>query len=593
MTTAAGDLNRTKMTATQAVMRNPTLTETDKRKHIQTIQQLARDAGLDDETKIVRMEEVAKAAASGVAGVGAGGVSKAGGDGSNETDASSDTGSSTGSSSDEDPSSVSISAADVNKAKMKATQDIMRNTALNQAEKPGLIRKVQAVAADGSLSNSVKLRRMQNLADGKDEEPQGDDTPNTSDGGGDTDDDGGGDVSDAEVAKAKMKATQDIMRHTTLNQAEKPQLIRRVQAIASDSSLSNAAKVKQMQQLAEGKDAATSSSTSSSPPSSSSSPPKEVSDADVNKAKMEATQKIMRDTTLNQAEKPRMIREVQAICSDGSLDNGAKLDKIQGILDDKGTGGAASSSSSSSPAKADEDAKKSAAPDVGEEKVGEDSDDDDDDDDEPVEDVDLTAFKSEVIQGLIKNKNIPGEEKQAKIRAAHAVVLNRTYDDFEKIRRLRKIKKGKDHVEPIGESVFAPLPEAGAAAAAPEEAPAPTAGHGTADERLRAKMSGGAGGGGAQAGVTTNSTANDRLRAKMQGGAAAAGGGAPGVSVGSTANDRLRGKLVIHLPYQDSFFAPYAFSCAISHRFCFRFSISAQPKCKVVEPPPLLLPHLE
>lgn len=528
MTTAA-DLNRTKMTATQAVMRNATLSESDKRQHIQTIQKLARDAGLDDAIKIARMEEVAGAAASG----GAGGISKAGGGGgdNHETDASSDTGS-TGSSSDDDASS--ISSADVGKAKMKATQDIMRNTTLNQAEKPGLIRRVQAVAADDSLSNSVKVRRMQNLAEGKDEE-EGDNT-NTSDEGSDAD---GSDVSDADVAKAKMKATQDIMRNTALNQAEKPQLIRKVQAVASDSALSNGAKVQQMEQLAEGKDdAASASSPSSSQPSS---PPKDVSDADVNKAKMEATQKIMRDTALNQAEKPKMIREVQAICSDGSLDNGTKVDRVQDILDK--AGGAASSPPSSSAADDSDVAKKSAAPDVGEEKEAE----DDDDDDEPVEDVDLTAFKSEVIQGLIKNRSIPGEEKQAKIRAAHAVVLNRTYDDFEKIRRLRKIQKGKDVVEPIGESVFAPLPEAGAMAAAPEEAPAPTAGHGTADERLRAKMSGGAGGG-AQAGVSTNSTANDRLRAKMQGGAAAgggAGGAAPGVSVGSTANDRLRGKFSI------------------------------------------------
>ena len=239
-----------------------------------------------------------------------------------------------------------------------------------------------------------------------------------------------------------------------------------------------------------------------------------------------------------------MIRDVQAICSDGSLDNSTKVDRIQEILNK--AGGAASSPSSSGAVDLSDVVKKSAAPVVGEEKEAED-DDDDDDDAEPVENVDLTAFKSEVIQGLIKNKSIPGEEKQAKIRAAHAVVLNRTYDDFEKIRRLRKIQKGKDVVEPIGESVFAPLPEAGAMTAAPEEAPAPTAGHGTADERLRAKMSGGAGGG-AQAGVSTNSTANDRLRAKMQGGAAAGaaagGGAAPGVSVGSTANDRLRGKFV-------------------------------------------------
>ena len=453
MATAA-DLNRTKMTATQAVMRNATLSESDKRQHIQTIQKLARDAGLDDATKIARMEEVAGAAASG----GAGGISKDGGGGgdNHETDASSDTGS-TGSSSDADASSISS----------------------------------------------------------------------------------------ADVGKAKMKATQDIMRNTTLNQAEKPQLIRKVQAVASDDALSNGAKVRQMQQLAEGKDGANDASSSS--PSSSST--KDVSDADVNKAKMEATQKIMRDTALNQAEKPKMIREVQAICSDGSLANGTKVDRIQGILTK--AGGAASSASASPAAGDDADvAKKSAAPDVGEEKAAE---DDDDDDDEPVENIDLTAFKSEVIQGLIKNKSIPGEEKQAKIRAAHAVVLNRTYDDFEKIRRLRKIQKGKDVVEPIGESVFAPLPEAGAMAAAPEEAPAPTAGHGTADERLRAKMSGGAGGGGPQAGVSTNSTANDRLRAKMQGGASTgggAGGAAPGVSVGSTANDRLRGKfstLCFHL----------------------------------------------
>ena len=527
MTSTAADLNRTKMTATQAVMRNATLSESDKRQHIQTIQKLARDAGLDDATKIARMEDVAASAASG----GGGGLNKGGSGGDNhETDASSDTGS-TGSSSAADSSS-SVSSADVGKAKMKATQDIMRNTTLNQAEKPGLIRKVQAVAADDSLSNSVKVRRMQNLAEGK-EDDEGDDNTNTSDEGSDAD---GGDVSDADVAKAKMKATQDIMRNTTLNQAEKPQLIRKVQAVASDSALSNGAKVKQMQQLAEGKGDASASSPSSSQPSS---PPKDVSDADVNKAKMEATQKIMRDTALNQAEKPKMIREVQAICSDASLDNGTKVDRIQDILNK--VEGAPSSA-----AKDDADvAKKSAAPDVGEEEEAE---DDDDDDDEPVEDVDLTAFKSEVIQGLIKNKSIPGEEKQTKIRAAHAVVLNRTYDDFEKIRRLRKIQKGKDVVEPIGESVFAPLPEAGAMAAAPEEAPAPTAGHGTADERLRAKMSGGAGGGGAQAGVTTNSTANDRLRAKMQGGAAAgggAGGGAPGVSVGPTANDRLRGKFSI------------------------------------------------
>ena len=535
MTTAA-DLNRTKMTATQAVMRNATLSESDKRQHIQTIQKLARDAGLDDATKIARMEEVAGAAASG----GAGGISKDGGGGgdNHETDASSDTGS-TGSSSDADASSTS--SADVGKAKMKATQDIMRNTSLNQAEKPGLIRKVQAVAADDSLSNCLKVRRMQNLAEGKDEEEGG--NTNTSDGESDAD---GSGVSDADVAKAKMKATQDIMRNTTLNQAEKPQLIRKVQAVASDSALSNGAKVQQMQQLAEGKDDGSAASPSSSQPPS---PPKDVSDADVNKAKMEATQKIMRDTALNQAEKPKMIREVQAICSDGSLANGTKVDRIQGILTK--AGGAASSASASPAAGDDADvAKKSAAPDVGEEKVAE---ADDDDDDEPVENVDLTAFKSEVIQGLIKNKSIPGEEKQAKIRAAHAVVLNRTYDDFEKIRRLRKIQKGKDVVEPIGESVFAPLPEAGAMAAAPEEAPAPTAGHGTADERLRAKMSGGAGGGGPQAGVSTNSTANDRLRAKMQGGASTgggAGGAAPGVSVGSTANDRLRGKfstLCFHL----------------------------------------------
>ena len=257
----------------------------------------------------------------------------------------------------------------------------------------------------------------------------------------------------------------------------------------------------------------------------------------------------MRDTALDQAAKPRMIREVQATCADASLDNGAKVDRIRDIVSSKaGPPSPSAAAAAAAPSTDDADAKKSPA-DLGEEKEAE-ADDDDDDDDEPVDDVDLTAFKSEVIQGLIKNKGIAGEEKQAKIRAAHAVVLNPTYEDGEKIRRLRKIQRGKAVVEPIGESVFAPLPVPGAPSLAPpEEVAAPTASDGTADERLRAKMSGGAGGaggGGGQAGVTTNSTANDRLRAKMQGGAAAggaAGGVAPGVSAGSTANDRLRGKL--------------------------------------------------
>ena len=71
--------------------------------------------------------------------------------------------------------------------------------------------------------------------------------------GGNGDDDKDADVPDSDVAKAKMKATQDIMRNTTLNQAEKPALIRRVQAVSADRDLGNGAKVRQMQQLAEGK----------------------------------------------------------------------------------------------------------------------------------------------------------------------------------------------------------------------------------------------------------------------------------------------------------------------------------------------------
>ena len=549
---ATADLNRTKMSATQSVMRNTSLTESAKRSHIQSIQRLARDAGLDDAEKVARMEEVAAAAAAGGVGVAAKGGEADEEDTGSSTDERSSSSASTDDNDNDNSDDSSVSTADVGKAKMKATQDIMRNTSLNQAEKPGLIRKVQAVAADDKLSPEAKVRRMRNLADGRDEDEGAQVGGNDDAADSDSAD---ADVSDADVAKAKMRATQDIMRNTTLDQAEKPALIRKVQAVSADANLANLAKVAQMQRLAEGKDGgdapgSSSSSSSSSSPSSSPAPTRDVSDADVNKAKMEATQKIMRDTSLNQAEKPKMIREVQAACADGSLDNGAKVDKIQGIVSKAGTPSPSTAAAAAASSTEDTDAKKSPA-DLGEEKEAEAGDDDDDD--EPVDGVDLTAFKSEVIQGLIKNKGIAGEEKQAKIRAAHAVVLNRTYDDGEKIRRLRKIQRGKDVVEPIGESVFAPLPVPGAPVlAAPEEVAAPTAGNGTADERLRAKMSGGAagGGGGGQAGVTTNSTANDRLRAKMQGGSAAAGGGAaggaaPGVSVGSTANDRLRGKLFL------------------------------------------------
>ena len=533
------------MSATQAVMRNTSLTESAKRQHIRTLQQLARDAGLDDAAKIARMEEVVAA----VAGAGVGAVTGKGGaaDDGEDTGSSTDERSSSSSASssadgDNDNSSVSsVSSADVNRTKMQATQDIMRNTSLNQAEKPNLIRKVQAVAADDALSPAARVTRMRSLAEGAQV------------GGGsgsDADAEAEADaaVADADVAKAKMKATQDIMRNTTLNQAEKPALIRRVQAVSADKELANGAKVRQMQQLAEGNDRGDAPAATATG-SSSSAPTRDVSDADVNRAKMEATQNIMRDTALDQAAKPRMIREVQATCADASLDNGAKVDRIRDIVSSKaGPPSPSAAAAAAAPSTDDADAKKSPA-DLGEEKEAE-ADDDDDDDDEPVDDVDLTAFKSEVIQGLIKNKGIAGEEKQVKIRAAHAVVLNPTYEDGEKIRRLRKIQRGKAVVEPIGESVFAPLPVPGAPALAPpEEVAAPPAGNGTADERLRAKMSGGAGGaggGGGQAGVTTNSTANDRLRAKMQGGAAAggaAGGVAPGVSAGSTANDRLRGKL--------------------------------------------------
>ena len=552
-TAPSADLNRTKMAATQAVMRHTSLTESAKRQHIRTLQQLARDAGLDDASKIRRIEEVAAAVAAGGAG-GAGGVETGKGGaaddgedtGSSTTDERSSSSSLASSGGNDDSDDTSVSSADVNRTKMQATQDIMRNTSLNQAEKPNLIRKVQAVAADDALSPEAKMTRMRSLANGRDEDA------GAQVGGGNGDDDKEADVPASDVAKAKMKATQDIMRNTTLNQAEKPALIRRVQAVSADRDLGNGAKVRQMQRLAEGNDGAATATAIGSSSSSSSSPApttRDVSDADVNRAKMEATQTIMRDTALDQAAKPRMIREVQATCADASLDNGAKVDRIRVIVSSKaGPPSPSAAAAAAAPSTDDADAKKSPA-DLREEKEAE-ANDDDDGDDEPVDDVDLTTFKSEVIQGLIKNKGIAGEEKQAKIRAAHAVVLNPTYEDGEKIRRLRKIQRGKAVVEPIGESVFAPLPVPGAPALAPpEEVAAPTAGNGTADERLRAKMSGGAGGaggGGGQAGVTTNSTANDRLRAKMQGGAAAggaAGGAAPGVSAGSTANDRLRGKL--------------------------------------------------
>ena len=236
-----------------------------------------------------------------------------------------------------------------------------------------------------------------------------------------------------------------------------------------------------------------------------------ASDAEVGKTKMTATQAIMRNTALDQSEKQRRIREAQRIAADPSLSNDHKVRMLQETAAAAPDGGGAKPPSPPSPSPPREDTNKALpfAPDVGEEKEEEkDYDEKEAGDDPSLANVDLTAFKSEVIQGLIKDKGMAGEEKKKRIQTAHAIMRDESLEDTQKVKRLMQVQQGKDVQVPIGDSVFAPPPAA-----------APEVGHGTStpDERLRAKMAGGAAGGGGGAGV--NERVNRKRASTCQDGA--------------------------------------------------------------------------
>ena len=358
------------------------------------------------------------------------------------------------------------------------------------------------------------------------------------------------DASSADVNQATVAANQTFIKNATLDQSEKRRRTQEAQSIGSDAWLSNSEKMLRLQEIVDTKvgaagavsGASRASPASCEPAASDMSPASKVSDADVSKTNFAVTQALMRNTALEQADKSKRIRETQRIASDSSLSNGEKVRLLQDIADAaREEAGSGKLAPSPPPV---EHAKMSAAfaPYVREEKEKEKVYEKNGADADANADVDLATFKSEVIQGLIKDKAIAGEQKKKRIQIAHVIMRDESLTDSQKVDRLMQVKQGKDLEVPIGDSVFAPPP----AVIAP---PGAAVGHDSSspDERLRAKMAGGAGAasGGVGARVTGGATANQRLRAKMmqgQGGAATASAHSGVSARNATANDRLRGK---------------------------------------------------
>jgi len=240
----------------------------------------------------------------------------------------------------------------LNKAKMTATQTVIKNTSMDEGSKRKKIQSVNKIATDDSLDVDEKISMLNDIAAGKEPRPKKKapapapapaPTPKTSSkpaaGAGKK---AAADLSPEQTKalnKAKMVATQAVIKNTSMEEGDKREKIQTINKINTDESLDVEDRISMLGDIANGKDPVAPTARGPPPAKKPSKAAAKKKAADLspeetkslNRAKMLAIQSVIKDTKLGEDNKRKKIQLINSIAGHEYLDVTEKTGRLNDL----------------------------------------------------------------------------------------------------------------------------------------------------------------------------------------------------------------------------------------------------------------------
>jgi len=240
----------------------------------------------------------------------------------------------------------------LNKAKMTATQTVIKNTSMDEGSKRKKIQSVNKIATDDSLDVDEKISMLNDIAAGKEPRPKKKapapapapaPTPKTSSkpaaGAGKK---AAADLSPEQTKalnKAKMVATQAVIKNTSMEEGDKREKIQTINKINTDESLDVEDRISMLGDIANGKDPVAPTARGPPPAKKPSKAAAKKKAADLspeetkslNRAKMLAIQSVIKDTKMGEDNKRKKIQLINSIAGHEYLDVTEKTGRLNDL----------------------------------------------------------------------------------------------------------------------------------------------------------------------------------------------------------------------------------------------------------------------
>jgi len=245
----------------------------------------------------------------------------------------------------------------LNKAKIQATQTIIKSTLMNENEKRQKIQSANKIVTNDSFDVQEKIRMLKDIAAGK--EPGGlppapatkasprpkttatDQAPGKPDNPAKSASQKAADLTPEQTKtlnKAKMLATQAVIKNASMNEGGKREKIQTINNINSDDCLDVEEKISMLKDIADGKDPVppAAKAPTQTPVAAKSSKKKtteltpEQTKA-LNKAKMLATQAVIKSSSMAEDTKRKKIQMVNRIVSHEYLEVSEKISRLKDV----------------------------------------------------------------------------------------------------------------------------------------------------------------------------------------------------------------------------------------------------------------------
>ena len=242
----------------------------------------------------------------------------------------------------------------LNKAKMTATQTVIKNTAMDEGSKRKKIQSINKIATDDSLDVEEKISMLNDIAAGKEPRQKKKKAPAAAPhpaaapaqpSAKPTKPAAGKKAADLTpeqtkaLNKAKMLATQAVIKNTTMDESDKRKKIQTINKINSDDSLDVEDRISMLGDIADGKDPVAPTARGPPPTKKSSKPAAKKKAADLtpeetkslNRAKMLAVQSVIKDAKMGEDDKRKKIQLINSITGHEYLDVSDKINKLNDL----------------------------------------------------------------------------------------------------------------------------------------------------------------------------------------------------------------------------------------------------------------------